>query len=89
MLFTTFVSQDITDHGCCYKVQPAEDTQTMTYTRSMISLVVRVISPSKNNFHDVIRLKIIESRTFPKETVKVGLEKSNQDGGQLKETKLP
>ena len=57
-------------------VQLAEDTQTMTHTRSTISLVVRVISLSKKNFYDVIRLKIIESRYFPKETVKVGLEKS-------------
>ena len=73
-------------HGFCRvrgvpKVQPAEDTQTM------ISLVVRVISRSKNNFYDVIRLKIIESRYFPKETVKVGLEKIKQNGGQLKATK--
>ena len=60
------------------KVQPAEDTQTMTHTRS------RVISRSKKNFYDVIRLKIIESRYFPKETVMVGLEKSNQNGRQLK-----
>ena len=57
------------------KVQRAEDTQTMTHARSTISLVVRVISRSKNNFYDVIRLKIIESRYFRKETVKVGLEK--------------
>ena len=63
------------------KVQPAEDTQTMKHTRSTISLVVRVISLSKNNFYDVIRLKIIESWYFPKETVKVGLEKSKQNGG--------
>ena len=69
------------------KVQPAEDTQTMTHARSTISLVVRVISRSKNNFYDVIRLKIIESRYFPKETVKVGLEKIKQNGGQLKATK--
>ena len=78
-------------HGFCRfrgvpKVQPAENTQT-THTRSTISLVVRVISRSKNNFYDVIRLKIIESRYFPKETVKVGLEKSKQNGGQLKATK--
>ena len=33
---------------------------------------------SKNNFYDVIRLKIIESRYFPKETVKVGSEKANK-----------
>ena len=66
------------------KIQPAEDTQTMTHVRSTISLVVRVISRSKNNFYDVIRLKIIES---PKETVKVSLEKSKQNGGQLKATK--
>ena len=38
-------------------------------------------------FNDVIRLKIIESRYFPKETVKVGLEKIKQNGGQLKATK--
>ena len=69
------------------KVQPAEDTQTMTHTRSTISLVVEVISQSKNNFYDVIRLKIIESQYFPKETVKVGLEKSKQNGGQLKARK--
>ena len=68
------------------KVQPAEDTQTMMHARSTISLVVRVISQSKNNFYDVIRL-IIESRYFPKETVKVGLEKIKQNGGQLKATK--
>ena len=53
------------------KVQPAEDTQTMTHARSMISLVVMVISLSKNHFYDVIRLKIIESRYFPKEKVKL------------------
>ena len=69
------------------KVQPAEDTQTMTQARLMISLVVRVISQSKNNFYDVIRLNIIESRYFPNETVKAGLEKSKQNGGQLKVTK--
>ena len=45
------------------------------------------ISQSKNNFYDVIRLEIIESRYFPKETVKVGLEKSNQSGGQVKAMK--
>ena len=70
------------------KVQPAEDTQAMTHARLKISLVVRVIFQSKNNFYDVIRLKIIESWYFPKETVMVGLEKSNQNGGQLKATKL-
>ena len=69
------------------KVQPAEDTQTMTHARSTISMVVRVISRSKNNFYDVIRLKIIGSRYFPKETVKVGFEKIKQNGGQLKVTK--
>ena len=69
------------------KVQPAEDTQTMTHARSTISLVVRVTSQSKNNFYDVNRLKIIESRYFPKEKVKVGLEKIKQNGGQLKATK--
>ena len=79
-------------HGICRfcgepKIQPAEDTQTMTHARTMISLVVRVISQSKNNFYDVIRLKIIESQYFPKETVKVGLEKSKQNGEQLKATK--
>ena len=47
-------------------IQPAEGIQTMTHTKSTISLVVRVISRSKNNFYDVIRLKIIESRYFPK-----------------------
>ena len=41
----------------------------------------------KNNFYDVIRLKIIESQYFPKEMVKVGLEKIKQNGGQLKATK--
>ena len=66
-------------HGFCGfrgvpKVQPTEDTQTMTHARSTISLVVRVISQSKDNFYDVIRLKIIESWYFPKETVMVGLE---------------
>ena len=65
------------------KVQLAVDTQTMTHTRLTTSLVVRVISRSKINFYDVIRLKIIESQYFPKETVKVGLEKSKQNGGQL------
>ena len=79
-------------HGFCRfrgvpKVQPAENKQTMTHTRSTISLVVRVISRSKNNSYDVIRLKIIESWYFPKETVKVGLEKSNQNGGQVKAMK--
>ena len=65
------------------KVQPAENTQRMTHARLTISLVVRVISRSKDNFYDVIRLKIIESWYFPKETVKVGLEKSKQNGGQV------
>ena len=69
------------------KVQPAEDLQTMKHARSTISLVVMVISRSKNNFYDVIRLKIIEIQYFPKETVKVGLEKSKQNGGQLKAMK--
>ena len=70
------------------KVQLAEDMQTMTYAKLTISLVVRVISRSKNNFYDVIiRLKMIESQYFPKETVMVGLEKSKQNGGQLKATK--
>ena len=68
------------------KVQPAEDTQTMTHARSMISLVVRVISRSKNNFYDVIRLKIIENRYFLKNGQGC-LEKSKQNGGQLKATK--
>ena len=79
-------------HGFCRfrgvpKVQHAEDMQTMMHARSTISLIVRVISRSKNNFYDVIRLKIIESRYFPKEMVKVGLEKSKQNDGQLKATK--
>ena len=69
------------------KVQPVEDMQTMTHARSTISLVVRVISRSKNNFYDVIRLKIIESQYFPKEMVKVGLEKIKQNGGHMKATK--
>ena len=60
--------------------------QTMTHARSTNSLVMRVISRSKNHFFDVTRLKIIGDWYFPKEKVKVGLEKSNQ--GQLKETKL-
>ena len=58
------------------KVQPAEDTQTVMPARSMISLVVRFISRSKNKFYDVIKLKIIESWYFPKETVKVRLEET-------------
>ena len=79
-------------HGFCRfhgvpKVQPAEDMQTKKHTRSTISSIVRVISRFKNNFYDVIRLKIIESLYFPKETVKVGLEKSKQNGRQLKATK--
>ena len=79
-------------HDFCWfhgvpKVQPAEDTQTMTHARSTISLVVKVISRSKNNFYDVIRLKIIESQYFPKEMVKIGLEKIKQNGGQLKAMK--
>ena len=69
------------------KVQPAEDRQTITHARQMISLVVRVTSQSKNDFYDVIRLKIIESLYFPKETVNVDLEKIKQNGGQLKATK--
>ena len=67
------------------KVQPAEDTQTMTHARLTISLIVRVISRSKNNSYDVIRLKIIKNWYFPKETVMVGLEKMSQGGGQLNE----
>ena len=82
LLFTAFVNSVGVP-----KVQPAEDTQTMTHARLAISLVVRVISRSKNNFYDVIRLKIIERRYFPKEMVKVGLEKSKQNGRQLKATK--
>ena len=79
-------------HGFCRfrgvpKIQTAEDTQIMTHARSTISLVVRVISRYKNNFYDVIRLNIIESWYFPKETAKVGLEKIKQNGGQLKATK--
>ena len=81
LLFTDFVNSWGT------QATTAEDTQTMTHVRSTISLVVRVISQSKNNFNDVIRLKIIESRYFPKETVKVGLEKIKQNGRQLKATK--
>ena len=73
-------------HGFC-QFDSAENMQTMTHTRSTISLVVRVTFRSKNNFYDVIRLKLIESRYFPKETVKAGLEKSKQNGGQLKATK--
>ena len=57
------------------KFQPAEDTRTMTQARLTISLVVRVISQSKNNLYNVIRLKIIENRYVPKETVMVGIEK--------------
>ena len=79
-------------HGFCRfcevpKGQPAENTQTMMHARSTISLVVRVISRSKNSFYDVIRLKMIENRYFPKEMVKVGLEKSKRNGRQLKATK--
>ena len=58
------------------KVQPAEDTQTMTHARSTFSLVV--ISRSKNNFYDVIRLKIIESQYFPKERSRLVWRKSNK-----------
>ena len=76
LLFTTFV-----DSMGYPKYNPQK-----THARSTISLVVRVISQSKNNFYDVIRLKIIESRYFPKEKVKLGLDKSKQNGGQLKET---
>ena len=71
-------------HGVPY---PAEDMQTMTHARSIIQLVVRVISRSKNNIYGVLRLKIIESLYFPKETVMVGMEKSKQNGRQLKATK--
>ena len=58
-------------HGFCRfrgvpKVQPAEDTQTMTHARSTISLVVRVISRSKNNFYDVIRPKNNRKSVFSK-----------------------
>ena len=60
------------------KVQPAEDTQTMMHARSTIWLVVRVISRSKNNFYDVIRLKIIESRYVPKERSRLVWRKANK-----------
>ena len=80
--------RDICNFRGVPKVQPAEDRQTMTHARWTISLVVRMISHSKNNFYDVIRLKIIEVSIFQKKTVKVGLEKNNHDGGQLKERKL-
>ena len=43
-------------------VQPAENTQTMTHARSTISLVVRVISRSKNNFYDVNNRKSVFSK---------------------------
>ena len=59
----------------------------MMHARSTISSVVRVISRPKNNFYDVIRLKIIESWYFPKEMGIVGLEKIKQNGRQLKATK--
>ena len=84
LLFATFV-----DFVGYPRYNPQKTTQTMMHARSMITLVVRVISRSKNNFYDVIRLKIIESRYFPKETVKVGLEKIKQNGGRLKATKCP
>ena len=58
------------------KVQPAEDMQTMTHARSTISMVVRVVSRSKNNYYDVIGLKIIEVGIFQKKL------------SRLKETKL-
>ena len=48
------------------KVQPAEDTQTMTHAISTISLVVRVISRSKNNFYDVIKTKNNRKSVFSK-----------------------
>ena len=60
------------------KVQLAEDTQTMTHARSTISLVVRVISRSKNNFYDVIRLKIIEVGIFQKKRSRLVWRKSNK-----------
>ena len=78
LLFTTFV----------VSVGYPRYNPQKTGARLMISLVVRVISRSKNNFYDVIRLKLIESRYFLKETVKVGLEKSKQNSGQLKAAKL-
>ena len=58
---TVAAVQDICHFCGVLKVQPTEDTQTMMHARSTISLVVRVISRSKNNFYDVIRLKTIES----------------------------
>ena len=66
-LFVTFVAQTLPTVAavrniCSFRwvptVQPAEDMQTMTHARLTISLVVRVISRSKINFCDVIRLKI-------------------------------
>ena len=58
-------------HGFCRfrgvpKVQHAEGTQTMTHARSMISLAVRVISRSKNNFYDVIKTKNSRKSVFSK-----------------------
>ena len=70
MLFVTFVARHITHCLCGFrgvpKVLPAEDMQTMMHARSILSLVVRVISRSKNNFYDVIRPKIIEVGIFQK-----------------------
>ena len=43
--------------------------------------------PDLKIIYDVIKLTIIESLYFPKEKVKVGLEKSKQNGGQLNVTK--
>ena len=48
------------------KVQPAEVTQTTMHARPTIALTERVISWSKNNFYDVIRLKILEVGIFQK-----------------------
>ena len=60
------------------KVQPAEDMQTMTQARSTISLVVRVIFWPKNNFYDIIRLKIIESRYDQKKQSRLVWRKANK-----------
>ena len=79
----TFVASDSTHRGCCSQhLLIPWGTQGTTCRRLTNNDACEtddfVGCEGKNNFYDVIRLKIIKSLYFPKETVKVGLEKANK-----------
>ena len=94
MLFTIFITWNITHHGCYSRHLPfpwgTQGTTGRRHANNDAREINNFIGCEGDfpNFYDVIRLKIIESMYFPKETVMVGLAKSNQYGEQLKETKL-